>query len=199
MSRPAPRTQPRIVSGTAKGRRLYVPPGELVRPATDRLKQALFNILIDVEDEEVLDLFAGCGSLGIEALSRGAAHSTFADAAPEAVAAIRRNLETCGLAERATVLAGDVMGVLEREPRRPWDLVFIDPPYALGVPFLERIAELLGQPGRLSGSARIAFERATGDPPPPLPAGFEFRLQRSYGQTTLFLAEPTTIGEESST
>lgn len=185
---------PRVITGTAKGRRLVCPPDARIRPATDRLKTALFNILFDVEELRVLDLFAGCGAVGIEALSRGAAHATFVDSYAPAVEAIRENLAACRLAERATVVEADCATWTETAARRPaggtgFDLVFVDPPYDVAVASLERIAAALSTPGFLSPYARLAYERRTGDDPPPLPQGCETVLQRAYGQTTLFVAE----------
>lgn len=189
-----------MITGSAKGRRLFCPPDPGIRPATDRLKTALFNILYDLDDLVVLDLFAGCGSIGIEALSRGAAHATFVDAYGPAVEAIRTNLAACHLEARATVIEADAADWAERAGperassgrtavRTPVDLVFVDPPYDLPVASLERIASALSTPGFLSPYARLVFERRTGDAPPPLPQGCEMVLQRGYGQTTLFVAE----------
>lgn len=185
---------PRVITGTAKGRRLHCPPDPRIRPATDRLKTALFNILFDVEDLRVLDLFAGCGAVGIEALSRGAAHVTFVDSYAPAVEAIRGNLDACRLADRAEVVEADCAAWTEATARGPasgagFDLVFVDPPYDVAVASLERIAAALSTPGFLSPYARLAYERRTGDDPPPLPQGCETVLRRAYGQTTLFVAE----------
>lgn len=186
---------PRVITGTAKGRRLYCPPDGRIRPATDRLKTALFNILFEVEGVVALDLFAGCGAVGIEALSRGAAHVTFVDDYAPAVAAIRRNLADCGLEERATVVEGDCAAWLEaatgRRGLQAFGLVFVDPPYDVAVASLERIAAALSIPGTLSPRCRLAYERRSGDPPPPLPQGCDIVLERAYGQTTLFVAELT--------
>lgn len=179
----------RVTTGSAKGRRLVAPPGGAVRPATDRLKQALFNALFDVTDERVLDLYAGSGGLGIEALSRGAAHATFVDSSPAAVDAVRRNLDVCGFTDRADVRRGDVVAAVSRVPVRPWDLVFVDPPYDVDSDALGVLMQALGRPGVCSGTARMALERRTGDPAPPLPDGFTFVRTKAYGQTTLFVAE----------
>ena len=123
----------RIVAGTARGRRLVAPAGDAVRPTTDRVREALFNSLgsLDVvRDATVIDLFAGSGALGIEALSRGAAHVTFVDQAPEALRAVRENLERAGLSDRATVVRADAVDHLRRRPGGPFDLALVDPPYA---------------------------------------------------------------------
>jgi 16S rRNA G966 N2-methylase RsmD len=101
----------RVVGGTARGRRLVAPPGAATRPTTDRVREAIFNALWSrgaLDGARVLDLFAGSGALGVEALSRGAAHATFVDRAAVARRAIRRNLETCGFLERAEIVATPV-------------------------------------------------------------------------------------------
>ncbi len=123
----------RIVAGTARGRRLVAPPGDAVRPTTDRVREALFNSLgsLDVvRDATVLDLFAGSGALGIEALSRGAAHVTFVDRSADALRTVRENLERAGLASRATVLRADALDHVRRSDAGRVDLALVDPPYA---------------------------------------------------------------------
>lgn len=188
----------RVISGTAKGRRLVAPKRASLRPATDRLKEALFNILFEVDGDRVLDLFAGTGSLAIEALSRGAAYGTLVEEDPVAVEAIRRNLEVCGFGSRADVAAMDVNTFLAGDaldgPRHgdTWNLVFCDPPYAIDLKYLETLASglaCLDDAGILGPDACVVFERRTGDALPPLPDGFELRLQRAYGQTSLYVAE----------
>lgn len=132
----------RIVAGTARGRRLASPDdhrgGSAVRPTTDRVRESVFNALHSrgaVVDARVLDLFAGTGALGIEALSRGAAHATFVERSSDAVALVEVNLEACGLTERARVVHSDGLGWLAAggagtgAAAGPWDLVLLDPPY----------------------------------------------------------------------
>lgn len=121
----------RVVAGTAKGRRLQAPAGPAVRPTSDRVREAVFDMLgsLDaVRDAAVADLFAGTGALGIEALSRGAARATFVDDAREALDALRVNLVTTGLYAPATVVQADVREWVRTAPR--FDLAFADPPYA---------------------------------------------------------------------
>jgi 16S rRNA (guanine966-N2)-methyltransferase len=119
----------RVIAGTHRGRELTAPKGRATRPASDRVREALFSILGDVSELRVLDLFAGSGALGIEALSRGAAQATLVDSARTAVAAIHRNLEALGLA--AEVVAQPVARFLQaaQHAGRQYDLVFLDPPY----------------------------------------------------------------------
>jgi 16S rRNA (guanine966-N2)-methyltransferase len=124
----------RVIAGSARGRRLVAPAGTTTRPTADRVREATFNALGSlgaVEDATVLDLFAGSGALGIEALSRGAAHATFVDDDRAATRAIEANLATTGLDERATVLTRSAASVLADASRagRRWDLALLDPPY----------------------------------------------------------------------
>jgi len=120
----------RVISGSAKGRKLRSVPGEGTRPITERVKAALFNILAaDVEDTRWLDLFGGTGSVGIEALSRGAAHVVFTDNAYKAVETLRRNLNEMGLTERATVIKGDAFRYLRQiDPATAFDYIYVAPP-----------------------------------------------------------------------
>ena len=121
----------RVVAGIARGRRLVAPKGEGTRPTSDYVREAVFNSLasrLDLEGATVLDLFAGTGALGIEALSRGAAHATFVESDRAALAAIRANLDACGFADRAAVRPGDAT----RVELPGVDLAFADPPYAFG-------------------------------------------------------------------
>jgi 16S rRNA (guanine966-N2)-methyltransferase len=141
----------RVIAGTLKGRRLQAPKGDATRPTSDRVREALFSILADrVPEAAVLDLFAGTGALGIEALSRGAATAQFVDAAPAAIAAVQRNVQ--GL-EGAEVVRRDARGALEsaRAAGRQYDLVFLDPPYKaapqLGAELGEPIAAVLAAGG----------------------------------------------------
>jgi 16S rRNA (guanine966-N2)-methyltransferase len=120
----------RVITGSARGRRLKELEGRETRPTTDKVKEGLFSaIQFDIEGRRVLDLFAGTGQLGIEALSRGAAHATFIDCRKEAAALVRENLELTGLADNATVICGDSISYL-RACREKFDLLFLDPPYA---------------------------------------------------------------------
>lgn len=122
----------RVIAGEAKGRTLVAPSGTETRPATDRIRESLFAILEpDLGDARVLDLFAGAGTMGIEALSRGAAHVTFVERSAAALDALRRNVASTGFGERSDVVAASVIGFLERGgPARRYDLVFLDPPFA---------------------------------------------------------------------
>ena len=140
----------RVVAGSARGRRLVAPGGRDVRPTRDRVKEAVCNALGSLEglrDSGVLDLFAGSGALGIEALSRGASVVTFVDDSPRSIDAIRANLATTGFSTRARVVKGGVIDVLAAErSAKPVDLVLADPPYhfALWGELLRAVVPLLG-------------------------------------------------------
>jgi len=125
----------RVISGSLKGRRLIAPAGMATRPTADRIKESMFNILAGgFEAKRVLDLFAGSGSLGIEALSRGAASAVFVDRSKMALSALRRNIEALGLAHQSRIFQWDIskhLNGLQAAPR-PFDLVFMDPPYETG-------------------------------------------------------------------
>jgi len=119
----------RVISGTARGRRLKSVPGDITRPITDRVKESLFNILgPDIQDANLLDLFAGTGSVGIEALSRGAVFVRFNDHHRLAIQTIRSNLEITRLAERAEVRQSDAFSLLAGKPDRRFDYIYIAPP-----------------------------------------------------------------------
>ena len=122
----------RVIAGEAKGRRLVAPKGSGTRPATDRIRETLFAILEpDLPDARVLDLFAGAGTMGIEALSRGAAHATFVERSAPALNALRMNIAATGFGARSDVVAANVIGFLDRgAPDRPYDFAFLDPPFA---------------------------------------------------------------------
>jgi 16S rRNA (guanine966-N2)-methyltransferase len=124
----------RVISGSARGRRLHDVPGDTTRPITDRAKESLFNILgVDIEEASLLDLFAGTGSVGIEALSRGASFTRFIDSARQAVETIRYNLQVTGLEQRAEVLRMDAFSLIERPADRAFSYVFIAPPQYKGL------------------------------------------------------------------
>ena len=139
----------RVVAGDLRGRRLIAPVGHVTRPTTDQTREAVFNSLgsMDVvRDARVLDLFAGSGALGIEALSRGAAHVTFVERDRAALAVIKQNLNALGLVDRATVVPQDALFWLrDRRDSAPFDVAFVDPPYDFGEwpEILERLRSAL--------------------------------------------------------
>lgn len=141
----------RVITGSARGCRLMTLNGERTRPTTDKVKEGLFSaIQFDIEGRRVLDLFAGSGQLGIEALSRGAAGCVFVDSNPEAVSVIKQNLQKCGLSSISQVVSTDACSFLER-PKDTFDLVFLDPPYDSGLllPTMQKVAPLINDGGIL--------------------------------------------------
>jgi 16S rRNA (guanine966-N2)-methyltransferase len=167
----------RVVAGAFKGRRLQAPRGARTRPTADRVREALFSILGDLEGARVLDLYAGSGALGIEALSRGAESALFVERDPRAVAAIERNLAAVGV--DATVVRTDALRFLDRA-EGSFDLVFCDPPYdsasRLGVPLAERL------PALTPDDARIVTES---DKRNPLELPLPLLSERVYGDTRI--------------
>jgi 16S rRNA (guanine966-N2)-methyltransferase len=175
----------RIVGGSLGGRVLRAPSGAATRPTSEKVREAVFQILGDVTDSRVLDLFAGSGALGIEALSRGAAHATFVDSGKPALAATRGNLAELGLADRATVHAGDAIAFAKRAAG-PWNLVFIDPPYASDL--ATRVVLALPTTA-LAEQAVIVIEHDRRNAPPD-PLGSLLRTdQRRYGDTLISFYE----------
>jgi 16S rRNA (guanine966-N2)-methyltransferase len=182
----------RVIAGEAGGRRLVSPPGERVRPTTDRVKESLFAALgpARLVGARVLDLYAGTGGLAIEALSRGAAVALLVERDPEALRAIAVNLEATGLGGRARVHRGDAGALLAGPPpaEAPFDLVLLDPPYDLSDEPLARVLEALARPGWAAAEATVVVERAGGASLPPLPSGWRSTWERRYGDTLLFFA-----------
>lgn len=169
----------RVVAGLAGGRRLWAPDGRRVRPTSERVREALFNALgsLDVlEGATVLDLFAGTGALGIEALSRGATSAVFVDADPQAVRAVKDNLAVTGFGDRAKVVQADVFRFLADRPPEGVDVTFADPPYAFAD--WDRLLALL--PGELVALEARSHVALTGDWHP--------LRSRRYGDTVVTLA-----------
>ncbi|MCL2376665.1 MAG: 16S rRNA (guanine(966)-N(2))-methyltransferase RsmD [Defluviitaleaceae bacterium] len=120
----------RVISGIARGTSLFPPHGEKTRPTSDFVKENLFNIIMDdVRGTNFLDLFAGSGAIGIEALSRGAIHATFVDISQKCVDLTKRNLEKTRLKEKATVMKGDAASTIKKLAGQKFDIIFLDPPY----------------------------------------------------------------------
>jgi 16S rRNA (guanine966-N2)-methyltransferase len=173
----------RVIAGSAKGRTLDAPRGGATRPATDRIRETLFAILEPVIDEaRVLDLFAGVGTLGIEALSRGAVRATFVERSAEALKALRRNITATGFADRAEVIAANVLGFLE-SIAGPYDVVFCDPPFA-DVAILEATLAHPRLAGALAPEAYVVA-RVLKKHQPTLPDGVRVLRAKEIGQETL--------------
>jgi 16S rRNA (guanine966-N2)-methyltransferase len=182
-------SNPRIISGKARGFRLQAVPGDTTRPVTDRVKEALFNILGgDIQDATLLDLFAGTGSIGIEALSRGAAFVRFIDINRSAVNTVKSNLDHTHLGKDSVVFLADAFQVLKQTPDRGYDYIYVAPPQYKNL--WERImAELDVNPDWLATDGWIIVQI---DPleylPLPLVHFIEFD-QRRYGSTLLIFYE----------
>jgi 16S rRNA (guanine966-N2)-methyltransferase len=173
----------RIIGGSLGGRVLRAPGGAATRPTSEKVREAVFNIIGSVEGDRVLDLFAGSGALGIEALSRGAAHATFVEVARPAVIAIRGNLRELGLSDRATVVCADAVATAaHHQPETPWRLVFIDPPYRSD---LATRAVLALPCERLSADAVIVIEHDRHNAPPDALGSLLRTDHRRYGDTLL--------------
>lgn len=200
----------RVIAGLARGRRLAVPPGKLTRPTSDRAREGLFATLTAIRGTlagaAVLDLYAGSGAVGLEALSRGAARVLFVESDARAARVIRENLRAVGL-PGAAVLTGRVERVLARGPAAPapqeggaaapaavpaqagghgYDVVFADPPYAVSDGEVTRVLGLLAAEGWLAPDAVVAVERATRSGPLPWPPGYAPDRSRRYGEATFW-------------
>lgn len=183
----------RVIGGENRGRRLGAPRGRTTRPTADRVRESLFDILgPDVREKRLLDLYAGTGAVGIEALSRGAARAVFVERERQALRALRGNLAALGIArDRARVVAGDALCVLPvlAETELPFDLVFLDPPYADLV--VTRTLVALASCPLLSAGAELIVQHVAKTPIPPVTGLRPGRRARLFGETalTFFRAE----------
>lgn len=181
----------RVIAGDHKGRRLAAPSGSSTRPTADRIKESIFNILArTVEKKRVLDLFAGTGALGIEALSRGACFAVFVDRQKAALDAIRQNIQTLKLTDRARIVNWDIRRNFDflSSDTIPFDLVFMDPPYETNalIPVLSAMAGC----ECLSGQARIVIEHSIRERLEPLPGSLALVDQRRFGKTLVSFVNP---------
>lgn len=172
----------RVITGTARGRKLKTPEGMDIRPTTDNVKESVFNIIqFDIEGRRVLDLFAGTGQLGIECLSRGAKEVVFIDRSREAVKIIKDNLKSCGFS--APVLQQDALSYLRG--CGCFDLVFIDPPYDSGL--YENVLETINSVDILSDGGIIVCESRREALLPEMRAPYHKRKEYNYGKVKLCL------------
>jgi 16S rRNA (guanine966-N2)-methyltransferase len=179
----------RVIAGRLGGRRLKAPRGRATRPTSDRVREALFSILGEVQGASVLDLFAGTGALGIEALSRGAGRVVFIERAAGAAGALRENLAALGIAPgEAELRRGEVLQALQsaRERAEKYDLVFIDPPYRRARDLGPELSALL--PALLAPAARVVVES---DRRTPLELDMDIEQQRRYGDTSITIHRHT--------
>lgn len=177
----------RIIAGRFRGKQLKSPQGEEIRPTSDRVRESVFNVLAsrvgpNFEGRRVLDLFAGTGALGLEALSRGASFAMFVDTGIAARGLIRDHIESFGIGGQAKLLRRDATDLGPVENFKPFDLVFLDPPYGMGLGEKALVAASSG--GWLLPGALVVFEEKKGVMVE-LPEGFDLLDQRDYGDTTI--------------
>ncbi|HEY9371281.1 16S rRNA (guanine(966)-N(2))-methyltransferase RsmD [Streptomyces sp.] len=190
----------RVIAGTAGGRRLAVPPGNGTRPTSDRAREGLFStweaLLGTLDGVRIADLYAGSGAVGLEALSRGAAHALLVEADQRAARTVRENVRALGLpgAEARTGKAEQV--VTGPPPGAPYDLVFLDPPYAVSDDDLREILLTLRSGGWLTGDALVTVERSTRGGEFVWPAGFEPMRARRYGEGTFWYGRAASTCED---
>ena len=180
----------RIVGGKNRGTQIFAPDSRLTRPTSDQVREAVFNILahgvdgFSIDGARVLDLFAGTGALGLEALSRGARYVHFVDDSTEARGVIRRNADTLGEIGRCKIWRRDVARLGSCAPLPPFDLVFIDPPYGKGLG--EKALGVILDGGWLTDEAVVVVEESAREEIE-VPAGFDTVSARTYGDTQVII------------
>ena len=168
----------RVVSGSVRGRKLKAPAGSDIRPTADLIKESIFNIVqFDIEGRRVLDIFAGTGQLGIEALSRGARSAVFVDFSQHAVKLINENLKLCGLSENARVVKSDALKYLQNSEK--FDLIFIDPPYSENV--TNEVFQKIIEFDKLNDNGIIIFEMSADRAAPTADLPYKFNKEYKYG------------------
>jgi len=174
----------RITSGEFGGRKLYTPKTHNIRPALDKVKAAIFNILFNVEGLRVVDLFAGTGAVGLEAISRGAAHATFVDCSREALTIIAKNIELLKVEKRTRVFPTKVGVALEyfAKHNEKFDLIFVDPPYLKNL--VNVSLEQVAASGIVTPQSRIIVEHSPKEPVGEI-SGLVLTDSRKYGQTQI--------------
>ncbi|MFJ3234851.1 16S rRNA (guanine(966)-N(2))-methyltransferase RsmD [Streptomyces sp. NPDC086787] len=191
----------RVIAGTAGGRRLAVPPGTGTRPTSDRAREGLFGTWQSLlggpmDGERVLDLYAGSGAVGLEALSRGAGHALLVEADARAARTVRENVHSLGL-PGAEVRAGKAEQVVRTSaPAEPYDIAFLDPPYAVTDDDLREILLTLRTQGWLAEEALVTVERSTRGGEFHWPDGFEGLRSRRYGEGTFWYGRAASTCED---
>lgn len=179
----------RIISGSARGKKLIAPEGQQTRPTLDRVKEAVFGMLqFSIVDSVVLDLFSGSGNLGLEALSRGAAFAVFNDKSPKCCNIIRQNISALGFEKRALLLRRDFHQAIEElaAQKKEFDFAFLDPPYEQGP---QEAAQLLFSHGLIKKGGLVIAEHAWGSPVEPVPGLMRCRDDRKYGYVGVCILE----------
>lgn len=190
----------RVIAGRAGGRRLAVPPGHGTRPTSDRAREGLFSTWQSLlggplDGERVLDLYAGSGAVGLEALSRGAGHTLLVETDARAVRTLRENVRSLGL-PGAEVRAGKARQIIQAPPDEPYDLVFLDPPYAVPDDDLREILLTLRSEGWLAAEALVTVERSTRGGEFRWPPGFDAIRARRYGEGTFWYGRAASTCED---
>lgn len=190
----------RVIAGAAGGRRLAVPPGNGTRPTSDRAREGLLSTWQSLlggtlEGERVLDLYAGSGAVGLEALSRGASHTLLVEADARAARIIRENVKNLGL-PGAEVRAGKAQQIIQEPPTEPYELVFLDPPYAVTDDDLREILLTLRTGGWLAPEAIVTVERSTRGGEFRWPDGFDAVKARRYGEGTFWYGRAASTCED---
>ena len=180
----------RVIAGTAKGRQLKLVPGDTTRPIMDRVKESLFNIIgRDIIDAQFLDLFAGTGSVGIEALSRGAAHATFVDLDKRAIQTVKENLVLTKFTPRATITHADAFKFLEQGPKLSYNFIYIAPPQYKDL-WLRCLQQLDERPAWLHPELEVIVQIDPAEEQPLNLTRLEVVDQRRYGNTLLLFLHP---------
>lgn len=175
----------RVIAGSAKGARLRSPTTG-TRPMMDRMKESLFSALGEIGDARVLDLYAGSGSLGLEALSRGAVSAVFVENAREAILKLEQNLEATGLGDKAEVTWIDTKSLLQNIPDERYDLIFLDPPYNMPISAVRADCEAIVMHGYLSDDGRVVVHRPAKESTLE-PLGLKVAWEREFGQSKLYI------------
>lgn len=185
----------RIIAGSARGRQIIAPKGQATRPTLDRVKESLFGILqFSLPGSRVLDLYAGSGNLGLEALSRGASYAVFNDHSRECCEIIRKNIDGLGFSAQAFVMQSEALSALERlNGIEPFDVVFLDPPYRAGA---QQALTALFMKGLIANGGQVVVEHAWEEPPAAIEALFSCVDTRKYGDTGLSFFMAHTGGKE---
>lgn len=170
----------RIITGDLRGRRLATPKGSSIRPTSDKVKEAIFNIIADdFYDGVVVDLFAGTGNLGIEAISRGAKHCYFGDKSRESINLVRENINICKVQDKATIISGDYEMVLKRIPQKA-QIIFLDPPYKENL--MLSCIEIIDDLDLLTEEGYIVAEHGTDEKLPEKIGKYSLIKERRYGK-----------------